>query len=182
MLVLDNLARRVRRSATASATAYVASGPCPFRAAATWVIRVAVVQPCLRLWQWCRSVWIASAAVMERHLSDVIMFDWYVSEGRKRATAVYNACSMVFVAVLLLSLLRTGLLDGATLSPLLLSSSVCWASASLLAFFLALLRFWCCRRSCSCCSTRVSSLGLQCCCRYLPFWCTRWLRGLMRVG
>jgi hypothetical protein len=36
---------------------------------------------------------------MERHISDVIMFDWYVSEGRKRASAVYNACSMVLVAV-----------------------------------------------------------------------------------
>jgi hypothetical protein len=75
LLVLNNLARSVRRSTTASATACVAPDPCPVRAAAAWVIRVAVVQPCVLLWRWCRSVWIVSAAIMERHLSDIIMFD-----------------------------------------------------------------------------------------------------------
>jgi hypothetical protein len=90
----------VSRSATASASACIAPTPCPVRDAAAWVARVAVVRPRVLLWQWCQSVWISSSAILERHLSDIILFDWYATEGRaKRASAIYNACSVVLVAV-----------------------------------------------------------------------------------
>jgi hypothetical protein len=99
LLVLNNTARRVRRSTTASATVCGAPTPCPVHTAAAWVTRVAVIQPCMLFWPWCQSVWISSSAIMERHLSDIILFDWYVAEGRKRASDIYNACSLVLVAV-----------------------------------------------------------------------------------
>jgi hypothetical protein len=112
LLVLNNIARRVRRSTTAATVACVAPTPCPVRTAAAWVTRVAMVQPCMLFWPWCQSVWISSSAIVERHLSDIILFDWHVTEGRKRASAIYNACSVALVAVAALVAADWPLQDG----------------------------------------------------------------------
>jgi hypothetical protein len=71
-----------------------------------------MVQPCMLFWPWCQSVWISSSAIVERHLSDIILFDWHVTEGRKRASAIYNACSVALVAVAALVAADWPLQDG----------------------------------------------------------------------